>query len=158
MPDNGRNNILLTVYNSQMTKADGDPDTAYERQLNRLDCFFYVRGRTDQPCVYYQMVEVDDVGQSTVAFYVNDLVLKEIIPSGQVCDVFVIANHPGTPTFEAKQTGTDIKSLGQYVLDMTEGTYDGIDKPFVMTGSGIAVKGRNSTVIAEAIALKRVAA
>ena len=78
MPDNGRNNILLTVYNSQMTKADGDADTAYERQLNRLDCFFYVRGRTDQPCVYYQMVEVDDVGQSTVAFYVNDLVLKEI--------------------------------------------------------------------------------
>ena len=158
MPDNGRNNILLTVYNSQMTKADGDPDTAYERQLNRLDCFFYVRGRTDQPCVYYQMVEVDDVGQSTVAFYVNDLVLKEIIPSGQVCDVFVIANHPGTPTFEAKQPGTDIESLGRYVLDMTEGTYDGIDKPFVMTGSGIAVKGRNSTVTAEAIALKRVAA
>ena len=158
MPDNGRNNILLTVYNSQMTKADGDPDTAYERQLNRLDCFFYVRGRTDQPCVYYQMVEVDDVGQSTVAFYVNDLVLKEIIPSGQVCDVFVIANHPGAPTFEAKQPGTDIESLGRYVLDMTEGTYDGIDKPFVMTGSGIAVKGRNSTVTAEAIALKRVAA
>ena len=157
MPDYSKDHIVLNIYNTQMTKADGDPDTAYERQLNRLDCFFYVRGRTDQPCVYYQMVEVNDVGQSTVAFYVNDLVLKEIIPSGQVCDVFVIANHPGTPTFEAKQPGTDIGSLGKYVLDMDEGAYDCIDKPFVMTGSGIAIKGRNSTVTAD-IALKRVAA
>lgn len=157
MPDYSKDHIVLNIYNSPMTKADLDPDTAYERQLHRLDCFFYVKGKTNEPCVYYQMVEIDDEGQSTVAFYVNDLLLKEIIPSGQTCDVFVIANHPGTPTFEAKQQGTDIETLGQYVLDMTQGTYDGIEKPFVMTGSAVAVKGRNSTVTAD-VALKRVAA
>lgn len=157
MPDYSKDHIVLNIYNSPMTKADLDPDTAYERQLHRLDCFFYVKGKTNEPCVYYQMVEIDDEGQSTVAFYVNDLLLKEIIPSGQTCDVFVIANHPGTPTFEAKQQGTDIVTLGEYILDMTQGTYDGIEKPFVMTGSAVAVKGRNSTVTAD-VALKRVAA
>ena len=148
---------MLNIYNSPMTKADLDPETAYERQLHRLDCFFYVKGKTNEPCVHYQMVEVNDEGQATVAFYVNDMLLKQIIPSGQTCDVFVIANHPGSPAFEANQQGTDIASLGQYVLDMTQNEYDGIDKPFVMTGSAIAVKGRNSTVTAD-VALKRVAA
>lgn len=122
-----------------------------------MDCFFYVRGKTDEPCVYYRRFDIKEVGQSSVAFYVNELVLNEIIPSGQICDVFVIANYPGTEAFAAKQAGTDIATLGQYVLDMTEDTYDGIDKPFVMTGTGVAVKGRNSTVTAD-IALKRVAA
>lgn len=157
MPDYSKDNIVLNIYNSPMTKADGDQGTAYERQLNRLDCFFYVRGKTDEPCVYYRRFDIKEVGQSSVSFYVNELVLMEIIPSGQICDVFVIANYPGTETFAAKQAGTDIATLGQYVLDMTEDTYDGIDKPFVMTGTGVAVKGRNSTVTAD-IALKRVAA
>lgn len=157
MPDYSKDNIVLNIYNSPMTKADGDQGTAYERQLNRLDCFFYVRGKTNEPCVYYRRFDIKEVGQSSVAFYVNELVLNEIIPSGQICDVFVIANYPGTEAFAAKQAETDIATLGQYVLDMTEDTYDGIDKPFVMTGTGVAVKGRNSTVSAD-IALKRVAA
>ena len=157
MPDYSKDNIVLNIYNSPMTKADGDQGTAYERQLNRLDCFFYVRGKTNEPCVYYRRFDVTEVGHSSVAFYVNELVLKEIIPSGQICDVFVIANYPGTETFAAKQAGTDIATLGQYVLDMMEEAYDGIDKPFVMTGTGVAVKDRNSSVTAD-IALKRVAA
>ena len=156
MPDCSEDHIVLNIYNTQMTKADDDTATEYERQLNRLDCFFYVRGKTTEPCVYYQMVELDAVGQSTVSFYVNETVLKEIIPAGQVCDVFVIANYPDAPAFAAKQQGTDVPTLGQKVLDMSENKYDGVDKPFVMTGLGVAVKGRNSNATAD-ISLRRVA-
>ena len=157
MPDYSKDHIVLNISNSPMTKAGGEAETSYERQLNRLDCFFYVRGRTNEPCVYYQMVELEDEGQATVAFYVNEVVLKEIIPSGQICDVFVIANHPDAPTYASKQQGTDIPTLGKKVLDMSENEYDGVNKPFVMTGLGVAVKGRNSTATAD-ISLKRVAA
>jgi hypothetical protein len=139
MPDYSKDHIVLNMYNTQMTKADGDEETAYERKLNRLDCFFYVRGKTTEPCVYYQKVELEEDGQATVAFYVNEAVLKEIIPSGQICDVFVIANHPDAPSFASKQQGTDIPTLGQKVLVMSENEYDGVGKPFVMTGSGVAV-------------------
>ena len=156
MPDCSEDHIVLNIYNTQMTKADDDTATEYERQLNRLDCFFYVRGKTTEPCVYYQMVELDAVGQSTVSFYVNETVLKEIIPAGQVCDVFVIANYPDAPAFAAKQQGTDVPTLGKKVLDMSENNYDGVDKPFVMTGLGVAVKGRNSNATAD-ISLQRVA-
>lgn len=156
MPDCSEDHIVLNIYNTQMTKADDDPATEYERQLNRLDCFFYVRGKTTEPCVYYQMVELDAVGQSTVSFYVNETVLKEIIPAGQVCDVFVIANYPDAPAFAAKQQGTDVPTLGKKVLDMSEKKYDGVGKPFVMTGLGVAVKGRNSNATAD-ISLQRVA-
>ena len=69
---------MLNVYNSNMTKADGNYDTSYERQLNRLDCFFYVKDKTDQPCVYYHKAEINDLDQATIPFFVNDLVLKEI--------------------------------------------------------------------------------
>lgn len=156
MPDYSKDHIVLNIFNTQMTKADGDEETAYERKLNRLDCFFYVRGKTTEPCVYYQKVELEEDGQATVAFYVNEVVLKEIIPSGQICDVFVIANHPDAPSFASKQQGTDIPTLGQKVLDMSENEYDGVGKPFVMTGSGVAVKGKNSTATAD-ISLQRVA-
>jgi hypothetical protein len=156
MPDYSKDHIVLNIFNTQMTKADGDEETAYERKLNRLDCFFYVRGKTTEPCVYYQKVELEEDGQATVAFYVNEAVLKEIIPSGQICDVFVIANHPDAPSFASKQQGTDIPTLGQKVLDMSENEYDGVGKPFVMTGSGVAVKGKNSTATAD-ISLQRVA-
>lgn len=139
-----------------MTKAEGDSSTDYERQLNRLDCFFYVKDKTDQPCVYYHKADVNDLGEATVPFFVNDLVLKEIFPSGALCDVFVIANIPGDPLFEAKTPETTIQALGQYVLDMTQGEYDVIGKPFVMVGSGKVQKGKNSNATAT-IALERVA-
>ena len=156
MPDYSQDHIVLNVFNSPMTRAEGDPSTDYERQLNRLDCFFYVKGQTDQPCVYYHKAEVNDLGSATIPFYVNDLVLKEIFPSGSLCDVFVIANLPGNPTFEAKTPETTMQALGEYVLNMKEGKYDVVGKPFVMTGSSTVQKGKNSTATAT-INLARVA-
>ena len=130
MPEYGEDYIVLNVSNSPMTTAEGDPNTDYERKLTRLDCFFYVKDKTDEPCVYYHKAEVDDLGSATIPFFVNDLTLREIFPSGSLCDVFVIANLPGNPTFEAKSEGTTMQALGEYVLDMTEGEYDVIGKPF----------------------------
>ena len=155
-PDYDQDNIVLNVFNSSMTRAEGNPGTEYERQLNRLDFFFYVKDKTNEPCVYYHKAEIDDLGSATISFFVNDLVLKEIFPSGALCDVFVVANIPGDPTFEAKTAGTDMQTLGQYVLDMKEGGYDGIDKPFVMTGFSRVQKGKNSNATAD-ISLVRVA-
>ena len=155
-PDYGEDYIVLNVINSPMTMAEGNPNSNYERQLNRLDCFFYVKDKTNEPCVYYHKAEVNDLGSATIPFYVNDLVLKEIFPSGSLCDVFVIANIPGNPTFEAKDEGTTMQALGELLLDMTEGEYDGIGKPFVMTGSARVQKGQNSNATAT-ISLARVA-
>ena len=157
VPDYSKDHIVLNVFNSPMTRAEGDPSTVYERQLNRLDCFFYVKDHTDQqPCVYYHKAEVNDLGSATIPFYVNDLVLKEIFPSGSLCDVFVIANLLGNPTFEAKTEETTMQALGKYVLDMTEEEYDVVGKPFVMTGSSTVQKGKNSNATAT-INLARVA-
>ena len=156
IPDYSKDHIVLNVSNSPMTKAAGDNSTDYERQLKRLDCFFYVKDQTDQPCVYYHKAEVNGWGSATIPFYVNDLTLKEIFPSGSLCDVFVIANLPGDPTFEAKTPETTMQALGKYLLDMTEGEYDAIGKPFVMTGHSKVQKGRNSNATAN-ISLKRVA-
>ena len=147
---------MLNVYNSNMTKVDGNYDTAYERQLNRLDCFFYVKDKTDQPCVYYHKAEINDLDQATVPFFVNDLVLKEIFPKGALCDVFVIANLPGDHTFEANTPETTVQALGQLTLDMTKGEYDVFGKSFIMTGSGVVQKGTQSNATAT-IALARVA-
>ena len=135
IPDCSQDQIVLNIFNSPMTKAAGDAGADYERQLNRLDCFFYVKDRTDEPCVYYQKAEINNQGSATISFIVDDLTLKEIFPSGALCDVFVIANLPGNPTFEAKSAETTMSALGQYALDMTLGEYDVINKPFVMTGS-----------------------
>ena len=156
MPDYGEDYIVLNVFNGPMTMAEGDPATDYERKLNRLDCFFYEKDKTDKPCVYYHKAEVNDLERATIPFYVNDLTLKEIFPSGSLCDVYVIANIPGNPTFEAKTPETTMQALGEYVLDMTEGEYDVIGKPFVMTGGGKVQKGRNSSATAD-ITLNRVA-
>ena len=43
MPDYGEDYIVLNVFNSPMTMAEGDLDTEYERKLERLDIFFYVK-------------------------------------------------------------------------------------------------------------------
>lgn len=155
-PDYGEDYIVLNVINSPMTMAEGNPNSDYERQLNRLDCFFYVKDKTNEPCVYYHKAEVNDLGGATIPFFVNDLVLKEIFPSGSLCDVFVIANIPGDPTFEAKGERTTMEDLGEIVLDMTEGEYDVIGKPFVMTGFATVQKSKNSSATAT-ISLARVA-
>ena len=156
MPEYGEDYIVLNVSNSPMAMAEGNTGTDYERQLNRLDCFFYVKNKTNEPCVYYHKAEVNDLGSATIPFFVNDLVLKEIFPSGSLCDVFVIANIPGNPIFAAKTEETTMAALGERLLDMTEGEYDGKDKPFVMTGSATVQKSKNSNASAN-ISLARVA-
>ena len=156
MPDYGQDHIVLNVCNSPMAMTEGNSGTDYERQLNRLDCFFYVKDKTDQPCVYYHKAEVNELGSATVPFIVNDLVLKTIFPSGSLCDVFVIANLPGEHTFEANTPETTMQALGKFVLDMTEGEYDVVGKPFVMTGHNKVQKGNNSNASAD-ISLVRVA-
>ena len=156
IPDYGQDHIVLNVCNSPMTMSVNDPGTDYERQLNRLDCFFYVKDKTDEPCVYYHKAEVNDLGSATIPFIVDDLVLKTIFPSGSLCDVFVIANLPGEHTFAAKTQETTMQALGKFVLDMTEGEYDVVGKPFVMTGHSRVQKGNNSNASAD-ITLARVA-
>lgn len=156
MPDYSEGNLVLNVFNSPMTRATVDPGTDYERQLNRLDCFFYVKDKTNEPCVYYQKVEINDIGSAKVSFFVDDITLRRIFPSGALCDIFVIANHPGSPEFEAEAPNTTIEELGKYLLDMTKKEYDAVDKPFVMVGSGRVQKGKNSNATAT-IALERVA-
>ena len=153
--DYDQDHIVLNVFNSPMTKAEGSSSTDYERQLNRLDCFFYVKDQTDQPCVYYHKADVNELGSATISFIVNDLVLKDIFPSGSLCDVLVIANLPGNHTFEANSPETTMPRLGEFVLDMT-GEYDGVGKPFVMTGFSRVQKGNNSNASAN-ISLVRVA-
>ncbi|MBR4844625.1 MAG: hypothetical protein IKV06_06910 [Alistipes sp.] len=156
MPEYGEDYIVLNVSNSPMTMAEGNTGTDYERQLNRLDCFFYVKDKTNDPCVYYHRVDINNLASAKVSFFVNDLLLKEIYPSGSLCDVFVIANLPADYTFEAKTAETTKPALGQLVLDMTEGKYDVIGKPFIMTGDGKVQKGKNSNATAT-ISLARVA-
>ena len=156
MPEYGEDYIVLNVSNSPMTMAEGNTGTDYERQLTRLDCFFYVKDKTNDPCVYYHRADINNLTSAKVSFFVNDLTLKEIYPSGALCDVFVIANLPDKYTFEAKTAETTMPALGQLVLDMAEGEYDVKDKPFVMTGGGKVQKNKNSSATAT-ISLARVA-
>ena len=155
--DYGPDHIVLNVFNSPMTKAEGDSSTDYEKQLKRLDCFFYVKDKTHEPCVYYHKAEVDNLGSATISFAVNDLVLMEMFPSGSECDVLVIANLPEEYTFEAKTNETIMQNLGEsVVLNMEDGEYDSVGKPFVMAGTGRVQKGQNSNASAT-ISLARVA-
>ena len=157
MPENSKDNIVLNVFNSPMTKATADPGTEYERKLNRLDCFFYVKDMTNEPCVYYQKVEVNDVSSATVSFFVDDIMLRKIFPSGSLCDIFIIANFPGDDSdFEIGNINTTVEKLGAHTLSMTSKEYDAVNKPFVMVGSGKVQKGKNSNATAT-IALERVA-
>ena len=157
MPDYGEDYIVLNVLNSPMTMAEGSTSTDYERQLNRLDIFFYAKDKTHEPCVYYHKADVNNQGSAKVSFYVNDNVLNEIFPSGSLCDVLVVANLPEEYTFEAKTNDTIMQNLGELVkLNMDEGEYDVVGKPFVMAGTSRVQKGINSYTSAE-IALKRVA-
>lgn len=155
--DYGKDYIVLDIYNSPMTKATEALNTDYERKLNRLDCFFYVKDQTDQACVYYHKVDVNDYRQVTLPIYVKDSVMDEIFSAGMLCDVFVIANYPGSQEFSPGADGTDVESLKSYVLDMKQNKYDAVGEPFVMTGSGTVQRGRNSATTAT-ISLKRVAA
>ena len=134
--------IMLNIFNSPMTKAQDWAGLEYERELVRLDCFFYPKGLTDAPCVYYQKVDVEEIGSAEIPFYVDESVINTIFPSSDECDVFVIANLP-SGTFAKGQTGTDVPTLSQTVLTLG-GDRDGIDKLFVMQGLDVATKGDNN--------------
>ena len=113
--DYSENYIVLNVFNSPMTMAEGNTDTGYERQLKRLDIFFYVQDKTHEPCVYYHKAVVDSQRSAEVSLYVNDNVLNEIFPSGSLCDVLVVANLPEKYTFEAHGSNTTMQLLGEFV-------------------------------------------
>lgn len=160
--DNGKGHeddgFVLNLYNSQLTKAiDNVQGSEYERTLKRLDCFFYVKGQTDQPCVYYSKVTLDEVGQAKVSLFVDESVINDIFPSGNTCDIFIIANIPGNPTFITGGAGTDMVTLGKTLLDVETEGYDEVDSPFVMAGT--AEGRRDSKKNAEAsVPLVRAAA
>ena len=147
--------IMLNVFNSPMTKAQNWAGLEYERQLLRLDCFFYPKGQTNAPCVYYQKVDVDKVGSAEIPFYVDESVINTIFPSSDQCDVFVIANLT-SDTFAKGQTGTDVPTLSKTVLTLGVDR-DAIDMPFIMQGLDIATKGDNNNA-SGTIPLHRVAA
>lgn len=137
--------IILNVYNSPMTKAITDlSGTEYERQLNRLDCFFYPKGRTGEACVYYQKVEYSTPADrsASIPFYVDESVIETIFPSQNECDVFIIANLPDG-TYAKGQAGTDVPTLSQTVLTLG-GERDAVGKPFVMAGLDVATKGNEN--------------
>lgn len=136
--------IMLKVFNSPMTKAVTDRSgEEYEKTLKRLDCFFYVKGQTDRPCVYYQKVDVDKVTTAEIPFYVDESVINTIFPGDNMtCDVFVIANLP-SGTFAAGMTGTDVATLNKIQLQLGQG-YDAIDQNFLMAGLDVATKGNNN--------------
>ena len=134
--------IMLNVYNSPMTRAQDWAGLEYERQLVRLDCFFYPKGQTNAPCVYYQKVDVNKTGSAAIPFYVDESIIETIFPSSNECDVFVIANLT-SGTFAKGQTGTDVPTLSKTVLTLGDNR-DAIDKPFIMQGLDIATKGDNN--------------
>lgn len=136
--------IMLNVLNSPMTKAVADPSGVdYEKTLKRLDCFFYVKGQTDQPCVYYQKIDLSKVGSAEIPCYVDESVINTIFPNGNTtCDVFVIANLP-EGTFASKAQGTDVNTLDKILLQLGQG-YDAVGQNFLMAGLDEATKGSDN--------------
>lgn len=158
----GEDCIVLNIYNTSLTKAVEVQGEEYERTLHRLDCFFYAKGATDQPCIYYQKIDnVNKVGQAEIPLYVDESLIIDIFGDEGTCEVFVIANLSteiiGNRNFAAGQEGTDVEKLGEFLLQRNNGNYDAIGKPFVM--AGLAECKKNSSNNAEAtIALVRAAA
>lgn len=153
--------ITLTVFNNIMTKAS-DPGTDYERQLNTLDVFFYPKGQTSSPCVFYhhEVLNGNVSGQAEIKINVLEDVIRTIFPTENTCDVFIIANLPDylTPedsdTFAPGSEHTTLELLQKYILKLDDETdedyvpmHDMVDKPFVMAGLGTAQKDskRNAT-------------
>ena len=147
--------IMLSVSNSPMTKAVAPAGAEYERQLKRLDCFFYEKGQTGASCAYYKKVDLSEVGGAVIPLYVDESIINAIFPSQNTCDVFLIANLP-TGTFESGGNGTDVPTLEKTLLSL-DGNYDAVDKSFVMWGEGTAEKGNDNNASGE-IKLYRAAA
>ena len=137
--DNDENCIVLNLYNTSLTKAVDVQGEEYERTLKRLDCFFYSKGETDQPCIYYHKVEnLDKVGTAQIPIYIDESLIISMFGAESTCEVFVIANLSteiiGDKTFAPDQEGTEVETLGQSLLTRSNENYDAIDQPFVMAG------------------------
>lgn len=141
-----KDGIVLTIYNAPLTKAIDNTGEAYERELKTLDIFFYPKGQTAEPCVFYHHVDLNATfGQTEVNIYVVEDAIRKIFPTQNLCDIFVIANlpadvKPADAVYEAGSDATRLPVLESYVLDNTEANYDAINKPFVMAGLGTAQK------------------
>lgn len=140
----------MTINNGPLTKASTDPGTDYERELKTLDCFFYPKGQTDSPCVFYhrEVLKSSTYGQTVVPIYVVEDAIRKIFPTENTCEIFVIANLPDSVipegvsfNAESDNVHTRLDSLSKYVLEMTSredkslvSHYDEVGKPFVMAG------------------------
>ena len=150
-PDNGhkKDGFVLTIYNAPLTKAIDNTGEAYERELRTLDIFFYPKGETANPCVFYHHEDLTNTfAQTEVSIYVVEDAIRKIFPTQNLCDIFVIANlpesvKPDDAVFEAGHESTRLDRLEAYVLQNDdknnpdfEAEYDAINKPFVMAGLG----------------------
>ena len=158
--------IVLNIVNGPMTTKATNEGTEYERMINRLDCFFYVKDALDK-CVYYQKITNNStvIGRQEIPFYVDESVINRIFPDGNTtCDVFVIANYPGDNDWTAGDENTSVTSLKNIVLDLFEtetssnGTtsykHDAVGKPFVMAGFDIANKGEKNNASGEILLVR----
>ena len=164
--------FVLTINSSPLTKTVTNPGAAYERQLNTLDCFFYPKGQTGSPCVFYhrQTFAADATGQVKFAIDVVEDAIRKIFPTESTCEIFVIANLPSDVIPEGVEFNSDptnihtkLESLESYLLQMKgrqsseyESDYDDIDQPFVMAGRAIGQKDSKKNASAT-ISLRRAA-
>lgn len=153
--DNGQEGFVLTIQNSPITKATTNAGTEYERELRTLDCFFYPKGQTDSPCVFYHRAVVNNTsGQVVVPIYVVEDGIRKIFPTDNTCEIFVIANLPDSVlpegvTFDGNGSNehTKVVNLCNYILQTKDSEnpdftaeYDVQNKPFVMAGMAIGQK------------------
>lgn len=154
--------IVLDIYNTPLTKAVNVQGEEYERTLNRLDCFFYTKGETDQPCIYYQKVtNINKTGAAEIPLYVDESLITSLFGTENSCEVFVIANLSTeiieNRVFATGQEGTDVKTLGEFLLTRNNQNYDTQGKPFIMAGLAECKKDSRNNAQAT-IALVRAAA
>lgn len=148
-----KDGFTLTIYNTPLTKAIDNTCEAYERELKTLDIFFYPKGETDEPCVFYHHEDLTNTfAQTEVSIYVVEDAIRKIFPNENLCDIFVIANLPekvksDNVVFEAESEDTRLDRLAEYILQNGDNAnpnfvaeYDAVDKPFVMAGLGIGEK------------------
>lgn len=153
--ENGQEGFVLTINSGQITKATTNIGTEYERELKTLDCFFYPKGQTDSPCVFYHRATVNNTsGQAVVPIYVVEDGIRKIFPTDNTCEIFVIANLPDSVipegvSFDGNGTNehTTLKNLCNYVLQIQDSKnkaftpeYDVQNKPFVMAGLATGLK------------------
>lgn len=111
-PDNC---ITITVFNSSLTTKATDQGSENERQLKRLDLFFYPIGNDqdkEECALYIQKSNLGNTGSVQLPLYVQQEVVDALYPgNASECMVYVIANLPETITFDGKETLKDLKDI-----------------------------------------------